>query len=101
MNGITPPQPILNTSDSPSSPSRMAQIETTARDLEASFLAEMLKHSGFGQARSGFGGGPGEAAFSDFLVHQYADEMAANGGIGLAEVIVNALVQREGTKDDN
>ena len=68
-----------------------------ARKLEASFLSEMLKHSGVGKPRSAFGGGAGETQFSSFLVGEYADAMVRAGGLGLSEAIYAALVEREPT----
>ena len=66
-----------------------------AQKLEASFLSEMLKHSGVGAPRATFGGGSGETQFTSFLVAEYADAMARAGGIGLSESIYAALVRKE------
>lgn len=68
-----------------------------AKAFEASFLAEMLKHSGVNKTRSEFGGGAGEDAFSSLLTQKYADKLAEAGGIGLAQHIYNALKQKDGT----
>lgn len=76
-------------------PEREAELRQVAEDLEASFLAEMLKHSGLGSARSEFGGGYGEEQFSSFLRNEQARAFAARGGVGLAESLFNALVRRE------
>lgn len=73
---------------------RLAEV---ARKLEANFLAEMFKAAGVGEARQSFGGGAGEDHFSSFLVQEYADATVAAGGIGLAENIYQALVQKETT----
>ena len=74
------------------------QLMKVARELEASFLAEMLKGAGFGKAREGLGGGIGEEHFSTFLVQEYASATVEAGGIGLAESIYRSLVQ---TKEAN
>ncbi len=63
-----------------------------ARELEASFLAEMLKAAGLGRTRQSFGGGAGEDAFSSFLVTEQARALVQAGGIGLAERIRAALM---------
>lgn len=68
-----------------------AALRAVAVELEATFLAEMLKASGLGKARDAFGGGAGEEQFSSFLVRQQADQLAQSGGIGLAESLFNAL----------
>lgn len=72
-----------------------AKLRKAAEKLEASFLAEMLKSAGFGEARDSFGGGAGEAHFSSFLVDAQAQEMVRAGGIGLAEQIFSSLKDRQ------
>lgn len=72
------------------------QLRAAARELETVFLTEMLKGAGLGEPSSAFGGGIGEEQFSSFLVAEQAGAMVDAGGIGLAEVIFNAMVAREG-----
>lgn len=67
------------------------QLRAKATELEASFLAEMLKHTGVGEPQQSFGGGVGEEQFSSFLTNEYARLMAEAGGIGLAETIFQSL----------
>ena len=69
------------------------KLMAVARQLEASFLAEMLKSAGVGEARQAFGGGAGEDQFSSFLVQEYAEATVQAGGIGLAESIYRSLLQ--------
>jgi Rod binding domain-containing protein len=71
-------------------------MRETAVELEATFLAEMLKHAGFGEARSAFGGGVGEEQFASFLRQEHAGELARSGGIGLAETIFQAMIKGRG-----
>lgn len=80
---------------SPNSPVRDENLMAVARELESSFLAEMLKSAGVGKARTSFGGGAGEDHFSTFLVREYADATVQAGGIGLAESIYKSLVQKK------
>ena len=68
-----------------------AQLMEVARDLEASFLSEMLKTAGLGKPRESFGGGAGEDQFSSFLRQAQAQEMVKAGGIGLAQTLFEAL----------
>jgi Rod binding domain-containing protein len=75
-----------------------AALRLAARDLEAAFLAEMLKSAGFGETRKEFDGGAGEDQFASFLRAEHARAMADNGGIGLAEAIFNALKERGDAK---
>ncbi len=78
----------------PPSTDREAALRAVARELEATFLSEMLKHAGVERAPDAFGGGMGEEQFSSFLRDAQAKEIAAQGGIGLAESIFNSLVEK-------
>ncbi len=71
------------------------KLMAVAKELEASFLAEMFRAAGVGEARKSFGGGTGEDQFSSFLVQEYATATVDAGGIGLAESIYHSLVKEE------
>ncbi len=73
---------------------RDMKLHRLARELEANFMAEMLKSAGFGKARDAFGGGAGEEQFSSFKRRAQAREMVKTGGIGLAEHLFEALKER-------
>lgn len=73
---------------------RQTAMRAAAVDLEASFLAEMLKSAGLGKVRNTFGGGAGEDQFGSFLVREQAGLIARAGGIGLAETIFKALMEK-------
>ena len=70
-----------------------------AKEFESVFIAQMLKHSGLGSVRQTFGGGPGEAAFSDMLTQEYASALTGAGGFGLAEKIFHRMREIEGAPD--
>ena len=70
------------------------RLREAAQQLEASFLAEMLKGAGFGKTSESFGGGAGEDQFASFLRQAQAEEMVKSGGIGLAESLYHALKER-------
>ena len=53
-----------------------------AQKLEASFLAEMLKSAGYGEARESLGGGAGEEQFASLLVDAQAEQMVLAGRHG-------------------
>ncbi len=76
--------------------SRPPQPRATAKEaavqMEATFLAEMLKSAGFGSARESFGGGAGEDQFSSMLVREQALQITRAGGIGLTEILLQGLV---------
>ncbi len=70
------------------------KLRDAALELEANFLAEMLKAAGVGETPEAFGGGAGEDQFSSMLRLEQARQMAANGGVGLTEMIFEALEER-------
>lgn len=74
--------------------SRDEQLMEAAKELEATFLAEMLKSAGLGEMPSAFGGGAGEEQFSSFLRQEQARGMVAAGGIGLAQSLFEAMKER-------
>lgn len=71
------------------------RMREVAKEFEAVFLAEMLKHAGLGEGRESFGGGAGEAAFHTMLADEQARHMVDAGGIGLADHIFESLMARE------
>ena len=76
-------------------PSRHDQLMAKAQELEATFLSEMLAHSGLGEMQGSFGGGQGEAQFSSFLRDEQAKLIVQQGGIGLAQLIFDSMVKAE------
>ena len=68
-----------------------------AQELEATFLSEMLKDTGLGEAEGSFSGGIGEEQFGSFLRDEQARLMVGRGGIGLAEQIFRSLTAGERT----
>ncbi len=70
-------------------------LRQAAMQLEAGFLAEMLKSAGLGTTPEGFGGGAGEDQCASFLVAEQAMAMVQAGGIGLSESIYEAPKERE------
>jgi flagellar protein FlgJ len=76
-------------------PARQQELMAKAEELEATFLSEMLAHSGLGEMQGAFGGGQGEAQFTSFLRQEQARLMVQSGGLGLAELIFNAMTRAE------
>ncbi|KIN63008.1 Chemotactic signal-response protein [Sulfitobacter noctilucicola] len=89
---MTQIQPI---GSSLSLPKNESALREAAQQLEASFLAEMLKSAGLGTSRESFGGGAGEDQFASFLVKEHALAMVRAGGIGLSESIYEALKEKD------
>ncbi|WP_323767704.1 rod-binding protein [Antarctobacter sp.] len=83
---------------SPTQPGSIPQqdraLREAARELEANFLAEMLKSAKVGETPEGFGGGEGENQFASFMRLEQARQMTEGGGIGLAESLFHALKER-------
>ncbi len=77
----------------PPPPSTHERLQAATVELEAAFLAEMLKSAGLGKARDSFGGGAGEDQFSSFLLQHQARQMAQSGGVGLSELLFQSLME--------
>lgn len=90
---MTAPSPVGPHTAAP--PSKDQALRDVAQQLEASFLAEMLKSAGLGKTRDHFGGGAGEDQFSSFMVQEQALQMVKAGGIGLSEALFHALKERQ------
>jgi peptidoglycan hydrolase FlgJ len=83
----------------PKPASQTERLREAAKELEAQFLAEMLRAAGFGKAQEAFGGGAGEEQFSSFLVDHHARALVDRGGIGLSESLFAALIARTATPE--
>jgi Rod binding domain-containing protein len=71
------------------------RLRAEAERFEAAFLAEMLRHAGLGRMPETFNGGAGEAAFAGSLIQEYANRIAAAGGLGLADKVYQTLAGRQ------
>jgi peptidoglycan hydrolase FlgJ len=85
------PSPMAPRQLSP--PKADSPLMQKAKDLEASFLSEMLGYAGLGASEGAFGGGIGEEQFASFLRDAQAKQMVAHGGIGLAEQLFHAMTK--------
>jgi len=85
------PIPVLSATTA----QRQDLLMAKAEELEASFLAEMLAHSGLGEMQGAFNGGAGETQFASFLRQEQARLIVEGGGLGLAELIFNSMVEAE------
>ncbi len=90
IEGQIRPPPVT-----PPAPDRDVRLRDAARELEATFLSEMLKAAGLGSRGAGFGGGAGEDQFASLLRDEQARQMVRAGGIGLAEHLFRALKESE------
>lgn len=95
LNSTAPSVPTATTVSHQTAPNpREAALREASKNLEATFLAEMLKSAGLGKTSESFGGGAGEDQFSSFLVQEQARAMVDAGGIGLSKAIFEALKER-------
>lgn len=76
-------------------PSRHDQLMAKAEELEATFLSEMLSHTGLGDTQGSFSGGEGEEQFASFLRQEQAKLIVQHGGVGLSELIFNSMLKAE------
>ena len=67
-------------------------LKSVAQDFEAAFIAQMLTHSGLSEAMTS-GEGKMASAFGSFYLEQLANQMAADGGFGMADPIYKQLEQ--------
>jgi len=74
------------------------QLRETAERFEAVFLAQMLKPMMESLSTDGpFGGGHGEETVRSLLIEEYGSQIAAAGGVGLADAVhAELLRQQEG-----
>ncbi|PPQ26185.1 rod-binding protein [Rhodopila globiformis] len=90
-------------SSSPATPARLgaqatpAQIAKAARDFEAMAIGQLLQpmFDTVDTAHGLFGGGAGEAAWRPMLVQEIARQIEANGGLGLAKPIYDAMLRMQ------
>lgn len=74
-------------------------IFQAAKDFETAFIAQMLKFSGLGEAIT-TGGGEDVAAFTDFYIQSFAEEISDTGGFGLADTFYKKLILKSGEMPD-
>src|SRR5215470_1243987 len=82
---------------------RMAAMKTTdvkeadrvSREFEAMFLSSMLQpvFAGLKSGKGPFGGGHAEDTFQAMLVDEYGKQMAKAGGVGIAKMVRDQILQ--------
>ena len=75
-------------------PDRHVALREAAQALEAGFLSEMLKSVRFGEQENSLSGSVGEDHFASFHRDALAREMVRSGGIGLTEIILKSLMEK-------
>jgi Rod binding domain-containing protein len=83
------------------SPTAGKNIEAAARDFEAVFIGQMFEQMWSEIKTDGpMGGGSGERVFRSLMIQDIGRQLAAQGGIGLADVVKRELIamQEEGRR---
>jgi len=76
------------------------QLEKTAKDFEAVFMAQMIKPMWSGVETDGmFGGGAGEDTMHDLLIQEYGKSMVRGDQHGLSPAIMDAMIRMQGQAD--
>ena len=76
---------------------RRGQIEKTAKDFEATFLAQMFNHMFEGtDVAAPFGGGPGEEVWRSVLTDAMAKSVTRAGGVGIADSVRREMLRLQG-----
>jgi Rod binding domain-containing protein len=104
MSAVTPPTLPLSRAPAstvgtgrPTGPPDPAKIAKAAQDFEAMAIGQLLQPM-FDTLNAGggaFGGGAGEEAWKPLLVQEYAKQIAAHGGIGLAGPVYEAMLRMQ------
>lgn len=80
----------------PAATGSLAQLKKAAEDFEGVFISQMLGQMFEGISTDGpFGGGQGEAMFRSLMLDEYSKQIAAQGGIGLADAVTRELLQHQ------
>jgi peptidoglycan hydrolase FlgJ len=102
---VPQPSPPSAAAPAPTRPSRAADpaaIAKAASDFAAMAIGQLLQpmFDTVDTAHDAFGGGPGEEAWKPMLVQEFARQIEARGGLGLARPIYDAMLrmQQEGKK---
>ena len=94
----TPPpvQPLPSVSRLAQSPDP-AKLAKAAHDFEAMAIGQLLQpmFDTVDTSKGPFGGGPGEEAWKPMLVQEFAKQIEAHGGLGLAKPVYDAVLRMQ------
>jgi len=95
---MNPTQPLPAASRLSTSPDP-AKVEKSAKEFEAMAIGQLLQPM-FDTVKTGkaFGGGPGEEAWKPLMVQEFAKQIEAHGGLGLAKPVYDAMQRMQGAK---
>ena len=82
----------------PRPPADVAKANQAAQDFEGVFLSQFLGEMFDGISTDGpFGGGQGEQMFRSLMLDEYGKQIAAQGGIGIADAVTRELLKSQET----
>lgn len=71
-----------------------AEAREVARQFESVFLGQLFEQMSMGLKTDGtFGGGPSEGIYRSYLNNAIADQVARNGGIGIADAVYREILK--------
>jgi peptidoglycan hydrolase FlgJ len=93
--------PVANARLSATAASAPDSVRQAAQEFEAVFMNTMLSQMFAGLETDGpFGGGQGEEMFRSLLIEEYGSNIAAAGGIGIADDIARELLSLQEVSND-
>jgi Rod binding domain-containing protein len=89
--------PVSAPPSRPSVPADPAKIAKAATDFEAMAIGQLLQpmFDTVDTANGFLGGGAGEEAWKPMLVQEFAKQIAAHGGLGLAKPAYEAMLRMQ------
>jgi peptidoglycan hydrolase FlgJ len=84
----------------PSQAADPATVAKSAKDFEAMAIGQLLQpmFDTVDTSSNTFGGGRGEEAWKPMLVQEFAKQIAAHGGLGLAKPVYDAMLRMQEAK---
>jgi len=74
------------------------KLRESAQDFEAVFLNSMFQQMFANVGQGPFSGGPGANIWQSFLTEEYSKSFVKAGGIGMADHVMRALLERQEQK---
>jgi Rod binding domain-containing protein len=91
------PLPVTTPPSRPALPADPAKLAKAAQDFEAMAIGQLLQpmFDTVDTAHGLFGGGAGEETWKPMLVQEFAKQIAAHGGLGLAKPVYDAMLRMQ------
>ena len=83
-----------------SEPADPATLAKSARNFEAMAIGQLLQpmFDTVDTSKGTFGGGPGEEAWKPMMVQEFAKQIEAHGGLGLAKPVYDAMLRMQAAR---